>query len=68
MHMGGGGLGKMNGHEAVGSSCLPGLRLDLREQKRKSPFISPQDLRIRQDRKERNGRAAGGKGGHRRCY
>ena len=43
MHMGGGGLGKMNGHEAVGSSCLPGLRLDLREQKRKSPFISPQD-------------------------
>ena len=43
MHVGGGGLGKMNGRKAVCSSCLPGLRLDLREQKRKSAFISTQD-------------------------
>lgn len=28
MHVGGGGLGKMNGRKAVCSSCLPGLRLD----------------------------------------
>lgn len=53
-------LGKMNGFKCIVSSCLQGLRLDLREQKRKSAFISAQ---VWADCKERNGRAAGGKGG-----
>lgn len=42
MRGGPGGLWKMNGFETVGSSCLQGRRLDLREQKRKS-FISARD-------------------------
>ena len=33
----------MNGFQTVGSSCLRGLRLDLREQKRKFAFISALD-------------------------
>lgn len=42
--MGGRGLWKLNGCKSqVGSSCLQGLRLDPREQKRKSAFISAQD-------------------------
>ena len=40
---GGGWLWKMNGFQTVGSSCLRGLRLDLREQKRKFAFISALD-------------------------
>lgn len=40
----------MNGRSAVGSSCLPGLRLDLRSRSG-NLLLSP--LGIGQDRKER---------------
>lgn len=58
----GGAPWKMNGRQAVGSSCLQGLRAWIAGSRSGNVLLSPSWIVKRE-----NGRAAGGKGG-RRCY
>lgn len=62
-----GETGKMNGRKAVGSSCLPGLRLDLRGSRSEICFyLHSGSGRI--VKREEMAEQLGAKGGHRRRY